>query len=115
MVSSLRSSSRNLRRPRSRSHISAAESSYKRKYRLFHHFNQQPDCRFVATFIGISGGNSSSEPESAYPFAWRPPFNFEGSNTMSGVSAYDLGSVRGRNERRVAGARSERLNDSVES
>lgn len=76
-VSSLRSSSRNFRSPRSRSHISAADSS------------------LIAIIGGIS---SSSVSESMFPFCWRP-FTFAGNKTMSGASAYDFGSVRGRNTR----------------
>lgn len=52
------------------------------------------------TLIAISGGiSSSSLSESMLPFCCRP-FNLAGIKTISGASAYDFGSVRGRNTRR---------------
>lgn len=78
-VSSFLSSSRSFRRPRSRSQISAADSS------------------LIAIIGGIS---SSSVSVSMFPFCWRP-LTFAGSRTMSGASAYDFGSVRGLSTRRL--------------
>lgn len=62
LVSSLRSSSRSLRRPRSRSQISAAESSCEKMA-----IQTILWCEFAGrhTFIGINGGSSSSDAESA--------------------------------------------------
>lgn len=46
------------------------------------------------------GGISSSVSESVLPFNCRP-FCLDGKRTMSGASAYDFGSVRGRRTRLV--------------
>lgn len=78
LVSSLRKSSLNLRSPFSRSFNSAGVNS------------------LMGTYGGIS---SSSVSESMLPFCWRP-FIRAGNKTISGASAYDLGSVRGLKTRR---------------
>lgn len=77
-VSSLRKSCRNLRKLFSRSLSSACVNS------------------LMGTYGGIS---SSSVSESMFPFCCLP-FVRAGSRTISGASAYDLGSVRGRSTRR---------------
>lgn len=56
------------------------------------------------TLIAIIGGiSSSSVSESMLPFCWRP-FILAGSKTISGASAYDFGSVLGRNTRLLYGS-----------
>lgn len=83
LVSSLRSSSRSFLSPRSRSQISAAVSSLIGK----------------TGAVGISSSSDSDNAAAAAPLYDRP-FTFAGSSTISGVSAYDLGSVRGLSTRR---------------
>lgn len=58
----------------------------------------------IFTLIAIIGGiSSSSVSESMLPFCWRP-FILAGSKTISGASAYDFGSVLGRNTRLLYGS-----------